>query len=88
MSVQSIGLVTATCTTLSSNGSISVPGLKVGDKLIGVWNTDSNLWGTPGDRVSNLTSGLEAVVSVADEIQQIDTPFATGTNLTLLLLRQ
>lgn len=72
MSLQFVGLIQATITMRNTAGAISVPGLKVGDKLIGSWLIDlgigNNLWHAPGSSGNT----LEASVSVDDEIQVIN----------------
>jgi hypothetical protein len=71
--MQFVGLIQATVTMRNTTGAISVPGLKVGDKLLGSWLIDlgvgNNLWRAP-----NTGSGgtFEASVSVDDEIQVVD----------------
>lgn len=86
MSVCVTGLITATCTYGSGAGSLSVPGLKVGDLLVGAWNLSSGTYGFPGTNGTG-NSGLEPIITVDDQIQQLGTQFPNGVTVQLFLLR-
>lgn len=60
-------------------GSVSVPGLKVGDLVIFYAQAPGG-WQQPG-------ATFESVVSVADEIQQLSSSNLSGQNFTVLVLR-
>lgn len=79
------GFVTIACQTLSGSGSITATGVKIDDKVMGIWNLDSNQWAAPG---SANQSGLEAIITVDDQIQQTGAHWATGSNILVLLLRE
>lgn len=72
--------VKASFTGIASPGSISVPGLVVGDVLIWV-GADS-----PVDNVILSTQRFEPVVSVDDELQTINGN-STGVPFTIICLR-
>jgi hypothetical protein len=62
-------------------GAIAVPGLKVGDFLV---------WAMMSGNASLLPMGggeLEPMVSVADEIQQVDAADLSGHTFTVLIIR-
>ena len=70
------GFFTLKCTTLPSPGGIATPGTMPGDLMLGAYY--GQYWLAPG-------AGLEATVTVADEIQQTNSngPF----EVTILMLR-
>lgn len=79
MTVQSIGLVTASFTGINGSGAVSVPGLKVGDRVISCYLINNNVWQAAGQ-------AYEYIVSVNDEIQQLGGSFSTET-VELVLIR-
>jgi len=80
MAAEAIGLLKASVTNLSSPGSISVPGLKVGDKVIGTWLMSNGSWVAPDVE-------FEAVISVNDEIQQVGNISVPSQSWDILLVR-
>jgi hypothetical protein len=80
MAAEAIGLLKASVTNLSSPGAISVPGLKVGDKVIGTWLMPALQWVAPAVE-------FEAVISVDDEIQQVGNISAPSQSWDILLVR-
>jgi hypothetical protein len=83
MSVTFSGILKASFNSLSSPGSISIPGLKVGDKVIGCWMpADNTAWHQPGDTPGT----FEAIVSVDDELQQLNSS-SSSIVWELLLVR-
>lgn len=72
-------IITATFSGKNGSGGISVPGLKAGDFLI---------WCVMGTTEMPMgASELEAMVSVADEIQQLDSADLSSHTFTVLLIR-
>lgn len=80
MSVQFVGLIKADITDRNSAGSISVTGLKVGDKLIASYLQSNGQWTEPGVQ-------FEAVISVDDEIQQVGNITVGSVLWDLVLVR-
>jgi len=79
MSVEAVGLVKASLTDRNTPGSISVPGLKAGDRLI--WGClNGSTWVAPGLQ-------FEPVVSVDDEIQQVGNISAGNQPWEIVLVR-
>lgn len=64
-------IITSSFTGRNGTGSISVPGLEVGDILIWLNITNSSPDVAQGQQL-NAFAWTELVVSVADEIQQLD----------------
>jgi hypothetical protein len=75
--ISAIGL-----TASNGAGPISAPGLKVGDRAIAVFLTSSG-------HVSHQNPGdfVEAIISVDDEIQQLDTSNLSTSTVDVFLLR-
>jgi hypothetical protein len=63
MSVNIVTLITAVITARTTAGAVSIPGLKVGDRVIAMHQTIGVAYNAPG-------SGFEPIISVDDEIQQ------------------
>ncbi len=72
-------------TALSAAGSISVPGLKVGDTMI--WCLETPPAGTGSVGWVDPQSAFEAIISVNDQLQQLNS-FGEGvTTLNAIFLR-
>jgi hypothetical protein len=88
MSLQFVGLIQATISMRNTTGPISVPGLKVGDKVIGSWIIDlsvgNNIWIPPHQ---GQNSAIEASVSVDDEIQVVTPGESAGQAWQIVLVR-
>lgn len=83
MSVEFVGLIKATLTMRNTTGSISAPGLKVGDKVVaGFVPGPPDGWRSP----EGGTGGFEAVITVDDELQVTSNGMGTA-NWTFLLFR-
>ena len=65
MSINIVTLITAETTSRLTAGGISFPGLKVGDRVLGVHQPLGGIWTPPS------SSNLEPIISVDDEIQQL-----------------
>lgn len=76
------GFISATFTARSGAGSISVPGLKVGDLVF--WNlihfVSHDAWQTPG-------SLWEQVVTVDDQLQQLTTDDLSADTADIVVYR-
>lgn len=84
MSITFSGNITATFTGRSTSGTISVPGLKVGDKLI--WLYSPEYVAVAGQNLA-CAAIMEPTVSVDDELQQVyNNDYSTYT-FTAILVR-
>ena len=72
------GLVTADFSGIDGSGSISVPGVKIGDVVVNVWRIDASH--------AFASSAYEPVITVDDEIQQLGVNMSAAT-LKILLFR-
>lgn len=80
MSVEFVGLIKAALTMRNTTGAISAPGLKIGDKVVVGFVSD--VWRSPEGGIG----GVEAVVTVDDELQVTSNGMGTGV-WTFLLFR-
>jgi len=75
------GVLRISVVARSGAGAISVPGLKVGDIVIWCFQTSPPAWTGPG-------GAFEAIISVADELQQTGSVGGLqGVPFDLILLR-
>lgn len=76
------GFVSTTFTCLNGAGSISAPGLKVGDRVF--WNLihfmSHDAWQQPG-------SLFEQIVTVDDELQQLSTDDLSSNTAEVVVIR-
>lgn len=71
----------------STGGSSSVPGLKVGDRLMWLSNNPSNYDPAGAGTYNTLPGSWELFISVNDEIQQVAGPDLSDHYLEAIFLR-
>jgi hypothetical protein len=81
MSVHLVALGSATFAGLTGAGSISVPGLKVGDKVVIIHND------TVGGNYDPPGNNFEVVISVAGQIQQVGSNDISADTFTIFFFR-
>lgn len=78
-------LISVTFDMLASPGGISIPGLEVGDVMLSLSSVNTS---SPNGNASFMGSGFfEAIVSVADEIQQNVSTSPAGNTFTAVFFR-
>lgn len=76
------GWISASFEGLHGSGAVSVPGLKVGDRVVYLIG---NLPGGPANFMGS--TNFEMIVSVDDELQQNSTSYLDGTIFDVLVYR-